>query len=70
MPIYEFQCDNCGQAFEELVFSSSAIDQLTCPECGSQEIHKLISTFASKVSSGSSSSFSASSAASCSSGSV
>lgn len=70
MPIYEFQCDNCGQPFEELVFSSSAIDQVSCPECGSKEIHKLISTFASKVSGGSSSSFSTSSAASCSTGSV
>lgn len=66
MPIFEFQCDDCGQPFEELVFSTSTIDDLVCPECGSKEIHKMISTFASKIAGGGSGpSLSASSAPSC-----
>jgi len=49
MPIFEFQCQECGNPFEELVFSSSAIAELTCPNCGSENIRKKLSTFASKV---------------------
>ena len=49
MPIFEFQCQECGNPFEEFVFSSSAITELTCPNCGSENIRKKLSTFASKV---------------------
>lgn len=63
MPIYEFECQQCGQPFEELVFSSSAINDVKCPECGSGEIRKKISMFASKPS-GSGNMFSMSSAGS------
>ena len=69
MPIYEFQCEKCGQPFEELVFGS-AVDDVVCPDCGSQDVHKMISTFASRVAGGSTPTLSASSAASCGSGSV
>ena len=65
MPIYEFQCQECGYPFEELVFSSSAISELSCPNCGSEDIRKKLSTFASKVSGKSGFSF-GSSASSCS----
>jgi putative FmdB family regulatory protein len=71
MPIFEFQCDNCGVAFEELLFNSSAIEDLTCPECGSNQIHKMISTFASRIAGGNTStSFGSRPAASCNTGSV
>ena len=71
MPIYEFACDDCGDAFEALVMSFSKIDGVTCPECSGNNIHKKISTFAVQGDSGrsSASSFSAS-AASCSTGST
>lgn len=49
MPIFEFQCQECGNPFEELVSSTSAITDLTCPNCGSENIRKKLSTFASKV---------------------
>lgn len=40
MPIYEYQCDKCHHEFEELVFG----DQLpSCPQCGAQQSHKLMS---------------------------
>jgi len=67
MPIYEFECDSCDQPFEELVFGS-AIDKVTCPKCGGDDIHKLVSTFASRIAGGGAASLSASSAASCNTG--
>ena len=64
MPIYEFDCQDCGDSFESLVLSFSRIDGVTCPECKSENVHKKISTFAVKGDSGSSPSFSTN-AASC-----
>ncbi len=64
MPIYEFDCQACGEPFEELVFSTTAVKHLTCPSCGSPKIKKKLSTFAAKVSGGTA----APSAASCSTG--
>ena len=52
MPLFEFICSECSQPFEELVRSTSAIDELNCPSCGSQKITKKLSTFASKASGG------------------
>jgi putative FmdB family regulatory protein len=69
MPIFEFVCDECKKAFEELVRSASAIDHVSCPACGSSYVKKKVSSFASKVSSSSSFSL-GSSAASCSTGST
>ena len=66
MPLFEFVCTDCNKPFEELVRSASVVDGVKCPACGSQEISKKISTFASKGSGASSLSFGASSAASCS----
>ncbi len=70
MPIYEFDCKECNQSFEELVFSASRIDEVTCPKCGGNQVKKKMSTFASKVAGGSSSFSLGSSAASCGTGSV
>ncbi|HEY5051926.1 MAG TPA: zinc ribbon domain-containing protein [Solirubrobacterales bacterium] len=41
MPIYEFECEECGSRFEELV-ASDAIT-VACPACGSGRARKLIS---------------------------
>ena len=69
MPIFEFVCSDCGQPFEELIFGSNT-DDVICPSCGSQQVRKKMSTFASKSGGdGASLSFGASSAASCSTGS-
>jgi len=70
MPIYEFVCDECGQPFEELVFSASAVSDVVCPSCESSHIKKKISTFATKVAGGSSYSLNTSSAPSCNTGST
>jgi len=53
MPLYEFICEDCGESFEELVMSANTANQVTCPHCKSDLVRKLISTFASKVGSGS-----------------
>jgi putative FmdB family regulatory protein len=41
MPIYEFECEECGARFEELV--ASEVRALACPECGSERTRRLIS---------------------------
>jgi putative FmdB family regulatory protein len=41
MPIYEFECERCGERFEELV-SAGAVDA-ACPHCGAQETRRLLS---------------------------
>ena len=70
MPIFEFVCKDCEQPFEELIFGSST-DGVVCPSCGSEQVRKKMSTFASKAGSdGASLSFGSSSAASCSTGST
>ncbi len=69
MPIFEFLCEQCEKPFEELVRSSSTVDGVVCPKCGSPQIKRKISTFASKISGGSTFSLS-SSASSCSTGST
>ncbi len=52
MPLYEFQCIDCQDEFEELVRSSGAVAEVKCPECGSQHVRRKVSLFASKVSGG------------------
>ncbi len=69
MPIYEFKCDDCTDDFEEFVRNAAAVNQVTCPTCGSEKVTKRLSTFASRAG-GSLSSSSAASASSCSTGST
>jgi putative FmdB family regulatory protein len=42
MPIYEFECENCGQRFEELV--AAGTERSACPACGSQRARRLLSS--------------------------
>jgi putative FmdB family regulatory protein len=41
MPIYEYKCLDCGKVSEILVFSSGP--EVSCPECGSLSMEKLMS---------------------------
>ena len=43
MPIYEYQCKHCHHCFEKLVFASDKDEAVTCPQCGHDEVSKLIS---------------------------
>lgn len=42
MPIYEYQCDECGHEFE--VMQRMSDDRLTtCPSCNKESLRKLVS---------------------------
>jgi putative FmdB family regulatory protein len=43
MPIYEFECEECGARFEELMASGGAA---ACPGCGSDRTRRLLSSVA------------------------
>jgi putative FmdB family regulatory protein len=61
MPIYEYQCNDCGAQFEKLMgFSDPKVNSPECPDCQSENTRKRLSTVAS-FNRGSTSSASASS---------
>lgn len=41
MPIYEFECGECGARFEELV--AAGTEELACPACGATRAGRLLS---------------------------
>ncbi|NLI00714.1 MAG: zinc ribbon domain-containing protein [Chthonomonadales bacterium] len=45
MPIYEFRCNACSTTFESLQRSYNS-EGVRCPECGSDRLARLISSFA------------------------
>ena len=47
MPIYDYRCKECGTEFEKMVRLSEADRSPLCPQCGSQDTRKQITTFAS-----------------------
>lgn len=46
MPMYEYLCRDCGKRYEQLRRMQYADSDLECPECHSQKIERLLSTFA------------------------
>jgi putative FmdB family regulatory protein len=49
MPIYEYACRGCGEEFETLVRGAAAPE---CPSCGSTDLEKKLSVFATAGASG------------------
>ena len=45
MPLFKYKCSVCDIQFEELV-SFSQSQNVECPNCGSRNTEKLVSTFA------------------------
>lgn len=43
MPVYEFECEECGARFEELVAAGAAV---ACPRCGAEGTRRLYSEVA------------------------
>jgi putative FmdB family regulatory protein len=41
MPVYEFECEDCANRFEELAPSDTR--SLACPACGSTDTQRLLS---------------------------
>jgi putative FmdB family regulatory protein len=46
MPIYEYQCKDCGEVFEKVVSFTEAAKMPVCPECASSNTHKQLSSIA------------------------
>jgi putative FmdB family regulatory protein len=46
MPIYEFLCHECGRKMSALVMSRARLDEVRCKRCGSANLEKLFSRFA------------------------
>ena len=46
MPLYEYRCQKCGKRFEMLRRMQDSDRDLECPECQSEDIERLLSTFA------------------------
>jgi putative FmdB family regulatory protein len=51
MPIYEYQCQECGKEFEKLVRSISSTPEVECPHCGGKKVKKAFSLFGTQSSS-------------------
>ena len=46
MPIYEYQCINCGENFEILRRLSDKDSEVKCPKCNKKGVKRVFSTFA------------------------
>ncbi len=45
MPIYEFRCRTCGEAFETIRPMGDAGEDVECPVCGTRGADRLPSSF-------------------------
>jgi putative FmdB family regulatory protein len=45
MPLYDYVCYECGNTFEKLRRMNDDDREVRCPECGSERIERMISTF-------------------------
>jgi len=54
MPMYEFECPQCGNTFERLKPMSAMDEEEACPCCGNPRAQRTISSFATGKGSGSS----------------
>lgn len=50
MPIYEYECRQCRLQFQQLLKSRAEENDLVCPDCGGQDLKRLISRVAYHVS--------------------
>src|SRR5437870_13921406 len=46
MPIFEYRCGDCRRHFSLLVGVVAGAPEMRCPRCGSEQLQKLISRFA------------------------
>ena len=46
MPIYEFECRDCRRKTTALVLSRERVSEVRCKRCGSANLEKLVSRFA------------------------
>jgi putative FmdB family regulatory protein len=46
MPIYEYQCKDCGEKFDKLIRSMGSSEDVECPKCRSAKTARALSVFA------------------------
>ena len=46
MPIYEYECAACGLTASHVVLGSECLEHAQCPDCGSSDTHRVMSSFA------------------------
>lgn len=44
MPIYEYTCSKCKKPFEKLMKSMNSDQKIECPNCGSRQTERKLST--------------------------
>ena len=44
MPIFDYLCNNCGQAFEVMIKNEEK-DKIQCPQCLSKDVKQQLSSF-------------------------
>ena len=44
MPVYEYECEECGKQASHLL-SADRSEAVECPACGGTELHRLVSRF-------------------------
>ncbi|MBI5632230.1 MAG: zinc ribbon domain-containing protein [Nitrospirae bacterium] len=54
MPIYEYDCMKCSERFSVLKSITSGKNETKCPQCGSDDLKKRMSSFCCSTGSGSS----------------
>ncbi|MFY9814143.1 MAG: zinc ribbon domain-containing protein [Dehalococcoidales bacterium] len=53
MPIYEYECQQCGRKFEYFLRSGGDENKVKCPKCGEDNPKRVVSSFNSKSADGS-----------------
>ncbi len=46
MPVYEYECPECGKRFERRRTIEESDAEVECPECGAKHPRRLFSSFA------------------------
>ncbi|MCK4547793.1 MAG: zinc ribbon domain-containing protein [Candidatus Eisenbacteria sp.] len=45
MPLYEYECNKCGNKFEYLQGHNETDVRIVCPKCDSENVNKIFSIF-------------------------
>ena len=53
MPIYTYECKDCGEKFDFLVGVVASKEEPKCEKCGSKSVEKIFAPFSVRVSGGS-----------------
>ena len=46
MPLFTFDCEDCEESFEKLVGLNQDMNEVRCPDCGSEHVQKRMSRVA------------------------